>query len=103
MVVGGVPLCKHYVVVGNLLDFKKGVRIEYLFLLKNSTSETLLKFVCFCRRIIVKKILYAYQVHSNYCKKIEWWCFFSLAMYRILLELRISRYVIFLGDAKVAQ
>ena len=72
MVVGGVPLCKHYVVVGYLLDFKKGVRIEYLVLLKNSTSETLLKFVCFCGRIIVKRILYAYQVHSNYCKKIEW-------------------------------
>ena len=89
MVVGGVPLCKHYVVVGYLLDFKKGVRIEYLF--------------CFCRRIIVKRILNAYQVHSNYCKKIEWRCIFSLAIYRILLELRISKYVIFLGDAKVAQ
>ena len=46
MVVGGVPLCRHYVIVGYLLDFKKGVRIEYLFLLKNSTSETLLRFVC---------------------------------------------------------
>ena len=33
----------------------------------------------------------------------EWWCIFSLAIYRILLELRISKYVIFLGDAKMAQ
>ena len=98
----GVPE-EHDAIVGFLFDFKKGVRIKYLFLLKNSTNETLLRFVCFCRRNIFKRITYAYQVHSNYCKTIEWWCIFSLAIYRILLELRISKYVIFLGDAKMVQ
>ena len=102
MVVGGVPET-HYVIVGYWFDFKKGVRIKYLFLLRLVPAKPCWGlFVCFCRRIIVKRITCAYQV-QKLVQNNGWWCIFSLAIYRILIELRISKYVIFLGDAKMAQ
>ena len=89
--------------LGIYLTSRKGSESNICFCLRIVPTKTCWGlFVCFCRRIIVKRITCAYQV-QKLMQNNGWWCIFSLAIYRILLELTIVKYVIFLGDAKMAQ